>query len=154
MASGRWICWRTWDGWAATPGWRTAFISTAAKSSVWGAQAWGLRTVRVRTCVWVPASRRHRRDAGTQTHVRTRTVRNPHACAPQTLDFAAVEINAVRQPGVAAQPSHVLQQIQRPLAIPAQAVRIFIARLGQVGMQPHPAACLLYTSDSADEQRG
>ena len=64
-------------------------------------------------------------------------MRDPHARAAQALHFAAVEMDAVRQPGIGAQPSDVLQQVQRPLAEAAQAVGLFIARLGQVRMQAH-----------------
>ena len=57
-------------------------------------------------------------------------MRNPHAGAAQTRDFAAVEPDPVRQPRVRIEPAGVFQKIQGALSEAVQAVRLFVARLG------------------------
>ena len=64
-------------------------------------------------------------------------MRDPHARASQPRNFAAIEEDAVGQPGIAAHPPGLLQQIERPLSEPAQTISFFIARLSQVGVQPY-----------------
>ena len=67
----------------------------------------------------------------------SRTVRDPDAGASPNARFPAIKEDAVRQPRIATHPADVLQQIERPLSEPVQAIRLFIACLGQVRVQPH-----------------
>ena len=83
------------------------------------------------------AQSQHGGAARSQPHVRAGTMRDPHAGAAQTRDFAAVETDPVRQPGVGIEPANIFQKIQRPLSEAVQAIRLFVASLGQVGMQPN-----------------
>src|ERR1017187_10020468 len=64
-------------------------------------------------------------------------MRDPDARLPQPRHFRAIKEDAVRQPRIAAHPPGLLQQIERPLAEPAQTVSLFIACFSQVRVQPH-----------------
>ena len=62
-------------------------------------------------------------------------MRDPHAGPPQTRDFLTVEIDSVRQPGVGIEPANIFQKIEGAFPKAVQAVRLFVASLGQMGMQ-------------------
>ena len=87
-----------------------------------------------------PPQRQHRSASRAQTHVGCGAVRDAHAGAAQPGHFAAVEEDAVRQPGVAVEPFDFFQEVERPPAEAAQAVILLIAGLGQVRVQAHTVA--------------
>ena len=63
----------------------------------------------------------------------------PVPVAPIRADLGAVEVHAVGEPHVVAQPAEVVEVLQRAHAEALEAEVLLVARLGEVGVQPHAA---------------
>ena len=66
-------------------------------------------------------------------------MRDAGARRAHPADLALVEMHAVREPDVVAQPAEVVEQLERAHAEALEAEALLVARLGQVGVQPHAA---------------
>jgi hypothetical protein len=66
-------------------------------------------------------------------------VRHPGAGGRERADRGVVEVDAVGEPHAVPEPPERLEVGQRLQAEPLGAVLLFVDRLGQVGVQPHPA---------------
>ena len=83
--------------------------------------------------------RRHRRDAGAEARVRGRAVRDAGAGLAEPAHLALVEVHAVGEPDVVAEPADLLEVLDRPHAEQLEAELLLVERLGHVGVQPHAA---------------
>ena len=82
---------------------------------------------------------RHGRDAGPEPPVRGRAVRDAGAGVAHPLRLARVEVDAVREPDVLAEPAELLDVLERAHAEALEAERLLVDRLGEVGVEPDAA---------------
>ena len=83
--------------------------------------------------------RGHRRDAGAEPGVGGRAVRDAGAGLAEAADLALVEVDAVGEPDVVAQPADLLEVLDRPHAEQLEAELLLVERLGHVRVQPDAA---------------
>ena len=79
----------------------------------------------------------HRRDPGAEPRVRARAVRDAGPGRAHPPGLGAVQVDAVGEPDVIAQPPELVEVAQRAHAVALEAEVVLVARLGQVGVQPH-----------------
>ena len=66
-------------------------------------------------------------------------MRDAGAGLAEARDLALVEVHAVREPDVVAEPAELLEVLDRAHAEALAAERLLVDRLGQVRVQPHAA---------------
>ena len=79
--------------------------------------------------------RGHRRDAGAETGVRARAVGDAGAGLAELRDLALVEVDAVGEPDVVAEPADLLEVLDRPDAEQLEAELLLVERLRHVGVE-------------------
>ena len=79
--------------------------------------------------------RRHRRDAGAEPRVRGRAVRHAGAGLAEPPHLALVQVHAVGEPDVVAEPADLLEVLDRAHAEQLEAELLLVERLGHVGVQ-------------------
>ena len=83
--------------------------------------------------------RRDGRDARAQPAVGGRAVRDAGAGRAHPLRLAAVEVHAVREPDVVAEPAQAVEVLERPLPEALEAERLLVVGLGEMSVQAHAA---------------
>ena len=87
-----------------------------------------------------PQQRHHRRDPGAQPRVGGRAVGDARARLPEARDLVLVEVHAVREPDVVAEPADSSSRYSTGRAPEhLEAERLLLDRLGHVRVQPHAA---------------
>ena len=94
---------------------------------------------------------------GAEPPVRGRAVRDARAGVAHPLRLAGVEVDAVREPDVVAEPAELLDVLERPHAEALHAERLLVDRLGEVGVQADAArrasSAVSAISSPADAER-
>ncbi len=71
-----------------------------------------------------------------QNHVRRRAMAHPDPVRAEPVDLGIIEVDAMRQPGLRAEPAHIRQIVHRPATEHLKAEHVLVFAFAQMGVQP------------------